>query len=206
MAKISELTETTVPASTDKVPIVQSETTKYVQVGNLLSSSSVDINGGTIDGTTIGGTTPAAGSFTSLTGMGWTLSQTGSFIATLASTKTLPAITFASTSALTVTLGQLVLSGAHTITASTTQTQAGGTVIARCFNVVTTANTSDAITLPAAGVGSVVFILNNAANTIQVFPASGDAIGAGSADAATTQTTKTGKLYIAGDSTTWIVF
>ena len=41
-------------------------------VGGTLTSGTVDINGGAIDGTTIGATTTAAGSFTNLTATGTT--------------------------------------------------------------------------------------------------------------------------------------
>jgi hypothetical protein len=64
MPKISELTELGTSASTLKIPVVDTatSTTKYITLANLLSGAvhaSVDINGGTIDGTTIGASSQA---------------------------------------------------------------------------------------------------------------------------------------------------
>lgn len=98
--KISELTElTTSPADNDLMVVVDASTneTKKQEVSNFLQSPTIpaltvtttatfsgatvadggtitttDINGGTIDGTVIGATTPAAGSFTTLTASGLT--------------------------------------------------------------------------------------------------------------------------------------
>jgi hypothetical protein len=101
--KISDLTElTATPASDDLVVVVDSGTneTKKISYTNLLknvSSDSVtatslvattaDINAGTIDGTVIGGSTAAAGSFTSVsatsdidTSTGYLFGATNSYI------------------------------------------------------------------------------------------------------------------------------
>jgi hypothetical protein len=68
-SKISNLTAVTMPLnSTDVLPIVQTGMTKKVTVAEL--QDTVDINGGTIDGTTIGGTTAAPGSFTTVSASG----------------------------------------------------------------------------------------------------------------------------------------
>ena len=205
MAKISELTETTTPASSDVVPIVQSGVTKKVQVSNLLNSSNVDINGGTIDGTVIGATTKANGSFNVLTskyygGLGLV------FTPALISILTFNGDVDCNLAGIDVSAsGDVVFSGGTTtITAGTTQTQAGGTALTKYRNIVTTANSDDAVTLMAAAAGLTVMVLNNTANTIRLFPASGDAIGAASADAKLDLTTKTGVLLHAVDATTWI--
>ena len=94
-AKISELTALgAAPATNDLLVIVDTSATetKYVTISNLFNAptiasptfsgtvsfsgatisnggsvTTIDINGGTIDGTVIGGATPAAGTFTTMT-------------------------------------------------------------------------------------------------------------------------------------------
>jgi len=68
------------------------------------------------------------------------------------------------------------LSSIQSATASTTQTQAGGTAITSAAAAVTTANANDAVRLPKGAAGSEVFISNLSANALGVFPAVGDTI------------------------------
>ncbi len=71
------------------------------------------------------------------------------------------------------------------VTASTTQTQ-GQEPLQYGYNDITVvANTNDTVTLPSAAAGRSVWITNNGANTLQIFPASGDDLGQGD-DTATT--------------------
>lgn len=77
------------------------------------------------------------------------------------------------------------------ITASTTQTQAGGTQLTRGWNRVATANASDAVTLPQAVAGMTCAIVNTSTQTIQVFPFLGDTICAAVKNAAVTTATAT---------------
>ena len=73
------------------------------------------------------------------------------------------------------------------LTASTTQTQAGGLALLNQVNqVATVANDNDAVTLPEAVVGRQCIVINNGANTLQVFPAADDSINALAADASVT--------------------
>jgi hypothetical protein len=66
------------------------------------------------------------------------------------------------------------------ITAGTTQTQAGGFQILSSYNEVSTvATTDDTVVMPEARAGRECEIINNGANTLQIFPAVGDDIGAG---------------------------
>lgn len=72
------------------------------------------------------------------------------------------------------------------LTASTTQTQGQG-ALAHEINVVETcANANDVRTLPPARPGRTCVVANDGAQTLQVFPASGDSIDGGAADASTT--------------------
>ena len=69
------------------------------------------------------------------------------------------------------------------VTASTTQTQAGGTVLNGDFNIITCANASDAVTLPAnMPVGTIMFTRNGASAGL-LFPPKGGAINGGTVDA-----------------------
>jgi hypothetical protein len=90
------------------------------------------------------------------------------------------------------------------LTASTTQTQAGGTPLTAEVNQVgTSANTNDAVTMPVAVVGMRVTVINNGANTIKVFPAAGANFDGGSGDAAVTQATTVNKTYVAITTLQW---
>ena len=73
----------------------------------------------------------------------------------------------------------LALSGQAntTITAGSTQTQAGGTALVTSVNVITTVTTSgDGVTLPNGMIGDSVDILNLGANSCTVYPPVGGRI------------------------------
>jgi hypothetical protein len=101
----------------------------------------------------------------------------------------------------------IVDSEVHTgITAGTTQTQAGGFQLLSSHNeVATVATTNDTVVAPLASTGRTLTILNNGVNTLQIFPAVGDDLGAG-VDTAITLASG-GKLwFVAYDATTWTQF
>lgn len=90
------------------------------------------------------------------------------------------------------------------ITASATQTQ-GQQVLTTMINVVSTvATTNDVVTLPAAVDGMEVFIRNDGANTLQVFPNTGAQIDGGGANNSVTITAGTHARYMAYNSTNWV--
>jgi hypothetical protein len=93
-------------------------------------------------------------------------------------------------------------STAASLTASTTQTQGQGALTADINEVSTVANANDVRTLPAALAGRHCLVINNGANTLQVFPASGDDLGAG-VNTSTTIASGSRKLFVAYDSTNW---
>lgn len=62
------------------------------------------------------------------------------------------------------------------ITAATTQTQGQQPLVQAVNRVSVVANANDVVTLPKCATGKVVVIINDGANDLQVFPASGDAI------------------------------
>lgn len=70
------------------------------------------------------------------------------------------------------------------ITASTTQTQAGGTLMESSYNIITVvANIDDTVTLPSASTtaaaGRQMCIINEGANRLQIFPSAGQDLGQG---------------------------
>jgi hypothetical protein len=87
------------------------------------------------------------------------------------------------------------LTSIQTATASTTQTQAGGTPITAASAAITTANADDAVTLPKGYAGAEVFIANLSANALGVFPAVDDTIFPSAADAVLAQTASKNAIY-----------
>lgn len=94
-------------------------------------------------------------------------------------------------------------STATAITASTTQTQGQQPLTAVANLVTTVANANDVVTLPTAVGGLLCEIYNAGANTLQIYPASGDAINGGSADASVTLASGSSVTYRAFDTTNW---
>lgn len=90
-------------------------------------------------------------------------------------------------------------SGASTITASTTQTQGQQPLVANVNEITVCANANDVVTMPLLLAGMGVTVVNNGAQTLQVFPASGDDIGAGVDTSVTLLTTVIGKWECAAD-------
>lgn len=89
------------------------------------------------------------------------------------------------------------------ITASATQTQ-GQRPLLFSYNIVTTvAAANNVVTLPTAVGGQIVRIKNEGANTLQVFPASGDSVNNLPVNTSVTQATNTFFMYIADDATNW---
>ena len=88
------------------------------------------------------------------------------------------------------------------ITASTTQTQGNGLLLSSYNEISTVANANDTVTLPVAEAGLKVTIMNNGANTLQIFPNTSDNLGAG-VDTATTLAAGSNVTYFAYDATNW---
>lgn len=94
-----------------------------------------------------------------------------------------------------------------TITAGTTQTQAGGTALTTSVNVVTTVTTSgDGVTLPNAMIGDSVDILNLGANTCTVYPPVGGRINQLATNAGFTLAANTAVLVQKFTATRWMAF
>jgi hypothetical protein len=91
----------------------------------------------------------------------------------------------------------------NAIVASTTQTQGQG-ALTKDINIVgTVANANDTVTLPSAAPGMEVFIRNNGAQTLKIFPASGDNINATGVNTAVTLASGASATYRCADTTNW---
>lgn len=89
------------------------------------------------------------------------------------------------------------------ITASTTQSQGQQPLTKDVNEISTVANANDTVTLPSAlTYAKFITILNNGANTLQIFPASGDNLGAG-VDTATTLAAGSNITFVNYDATNW---
>ena len=88
------------------------------------------------------------------------------------------------------------------IIASTTQTQGQQPLISRVNEVAVVANANDVVTMPAAVTGISCTIINNGANSLGIFPASGDDVGTG-VDTVTTLTAGSNVTFCAYNTTDW---
>ena len=109
---------------------------------------------------------------------------------------------------LSVGVGDLVLDAnlrrvtVAAITASTTQTQGQQPLTADVNEVSVVANANDTVTMPPAQAGLTIKIINNGANTLQIFPASGDD-ATGGVDTGITLAAAGRLILTAYDGTTW---
>lgn len=99
----------------------------------------------------------------------------------------------------------LTYSVTNDISASATQTQVAATALTTTFNrVVTVGSDGDAVKLPAATAGLMVYIKNaHASNGVGIFPASGDAINALGADAVYAMAATKAALFFCVVAGTW---
>ena len=130
----------------------------------------------------------------------------------------------ATTAATSTTIGALTVAGgtgiagdlytgnlihrstASGLTASTTQTQGQMPLTKEINQISVCANANDTVTLPSAVSGERITVINNGAQTLRIFPASGDAINGGAVDAATTLASGTSAVFNSYDGTNWISF
>ena len=88
------------------------------------------------------------------------------------------------------------------ITASTTQSQGQQPITTSVAVVATVGNLDDVVTAPTASPGTELTIFNQGALTLQVFPASGDNLGAG-VDVSIEIEPNESREWVAFDTTTW---
>ena len=87
--------------------------------------------------------------------------------------------------------------------AATGTNQATAAALSYGANFVSAADGTKAVRLPAAAAGAVVIVKNEVAAILPVFPASGDAINALSANASLDMAASTSAVLVAKDATTW---
>jgi predicted RecA/RadA family phage recombinase len=87
--------------------------------------------------------------------------------------------------------------------AATGSTQANAAAVQEGFTLVTAADGTKGVLLPAAAPGMQVTIKNGAAAILKIWPASGDAINAIAADSALSIASLTSVILTAYDATTW---
>ena len=125
-------------------------------------------------------------------------------ISTSANGSDTPALAMTIGSAQNVTFaGNVEYSVTNAITASTTQSQGQGALTKTINRVTVCANANDVVTLPNNVAGRVCIIINRGAQTLQIFPASGDSINTGSVDASTTLAAAAKVEFVAIDGTIW---
>lgn len=88
------------------------------------------------------------------------------------------------------------------LTASDTQSQGQGALTTEINEIATVGADGDTVTMPAAAAGRRVTIINNGANTLQMFPASGDDLGAGVDVSEELEPNET-ITFVAYDGTNW---
>lgn len=109
----------------------------------------------------------------------------------------------ATSGVVTITTADVYHSTSNGLTASTTQTQGQQQLNSAVINqVATVANANDVVTLTGAAAGRVRIIINDGANTLQIFPAAGDDLGQGS-NTSTTLAAGSTVMFVAYDSTNW---
>ncbi len=92
------------------------------------------------------------------------------------------------------------------VTAGTTQTQAGATLINSSYSVVTTVTVAgDGVRLPGAGAnaGDIIVIMNNGANSLAVYPAVSDSLGEAGVDQPEDLPVGSSVTYLSMDNATW---
>ena len=103
----------------------------------------------------------------------------------------------------TVVTGLLKLSVAVNVTANTGSVQGNNPISTMFYEIATCANPGDSCTLPVAVAGQLVIVVNNGAQSADIFPASGDKIDGGSVNVAFALASGANALFICQDGTDW---
>ena len=99
--------------------------------------------------------------------------------------------------------GLLKLSVAVNVTANTGSVQGNNPISTMFYEIATCANPGDSCTLPVAVAGQLVIVVNNGAQSADIFPASGDKIDGGSVNVAFALASGANALFICQDGTDW---
>lgn len=89
------------------------------------------------------------------------------------------------------------------ITASTTQTQGNGALTGDINQISTVGTTNDTATLPSVAAGKTCFVANDGANTLKLYPGSGQTLGAGT-NTSITMAAGERAMFKGIDTTTWV--
>jgi hypothetical protein len=81
--------------------------------------------------------------------------------------------------------------------------QSTATAIVRSMNIVTTVSSGQGVKLPTPTPGTVIYITNTSANTLNIYPESGGTIGSLLVNAPLTQASGNTTIYLAASSTQW---
>jgi len=144
-----------------------------------------------------------SGDFTTTLKPEATLSGDNAIIVPEADGDTLAAVALAQTLT-NKTLGLGTRFTVDTVAAAGSAQGDAGALTADAINIVTGADGTKGVALPAAVAGSFVLVYNpTATNALPVYPASGDDINDGTTDAAVDTEGKTLSVFFAVDDTTW---
>lgn len=178
---------------TATIQMVDGSSTYILKVVTLASGASLVYSGGRWSD---GGITLGAGVDTSITG---NLAVTGTSALT-------GNVTMGGTLGVTgvTTVDVLKQGAANAIAAFATGGQASATALTKFSNRVTVCATNgDSVKLPAATAGRMVHVKNASANTLAIFPASGEVINALSPDASISLATVKSMLFVCSLAGTW---
>ena len=95
------------------------------------------------------------------------------------------------------------ITGVATGISAAGNTQAGGTVLAKAINVVSTVLSGNGVVLPVAVAGMRITVMNTSANSLAVYPASTGIINAQSANVAYTQVAGARLDFVSVSATQW---
>ena len=185
------------------------------------AADAVAIAGGSVNGTAIGATTPSTGKFTTLAASGITSIANGSAAA--------PGLSFANDTNTGIYLVSADVLGISTggtesirveadgdtsivghlrrgiavgLTAAGT-TQATGLVLGKDINVVATTAANTGVVLPIAVAGMTVTVINEGANTLNVYPATNASIDSGAVNTAFALGSGARLQFVAASATKW---
>ena len=164
----------------------------YIGASNVLAATAAATNGQLLIGDT--GSSPVLGTITG------TANEITSTVGAGSITLSIPT-TFIAPGTIQDTTGMKYSTTTAVSAAGTTQ--GGATALTTSYNVVTTVALNAGVVLPTASAGLTVVVVNQGANTLNVYPASGAQIDAAGTNVAVTLVVAASTTYQASSSTQW---